>query len=141
MKRRTASYWSSVGGVEVAAPGRETLELDARQRRPVSGGVGRPGHHVLLLAGHPQHGPAGDDDVSRRAGPQQGGDVPRGVDDLLEVVEDDEQALAPQRRRRGRRRAARPGRGNDAQGPRDRRQHQRAGRAAARGARTRCRPG
>ena len=52
----------------------------------------------VLLAGHPEDGAAGDERLHPRTGAQQGGDVRRGIDDLLEVVEHQQEVSLPQRR-------------------------------------------
>ena len=48
-------------------------------------------HHVLLLGPQPERRPAGDDDARCAARRRAGRDDVGGVDDLLEVVEDEEQ--------------------------------------------------
>ena len=90
---------AGVGGL--GARGEERDRLVARQRRPAPGDrrfrERQRRHRKILLARHAEDGPAGHERLHARAGAQEGGDVRRGLDDLLEVVEHQEQVFRPQR--------------------------------------------
>ena len=96
MNSRTASYWPSVDGSGWRDGRREVLQLDPRQPARVRR-RGQARDHVLLLARDAQHGPARDDDADPRAGADEGADVGRSVDDLLEVVEQEQHPPLPDR--------------------------------------------
>ena len=57
-----------------------------------SGGAGRPGTGYSCSPGDAERGPARGDDLEVRRGAEQAGDDRRRVDDLLEVVEDEQDA-------------------------------------------------
>ena len=114
MNRRTAAYCPSATGSTCrwSPPWLQALEAAEVAR------VGRrrqAGDRVLLLARDVEDRPARDEHLDVRRGAQQVGDDRGGRDDLLEVVEDEQEALVAQpvgeriRRSAGRRsRRARP---------------------------------
>ena len=79
------------GGIDPARPAGQVHALDAAQGARV-GRHRQARDRVLLLARHAQRGPARGDDLEVRRGPQQVGDDRRRLEDLLEVVEDEQDA-------------------------------------------------
>ena len=88
-----------VGGLGARGEERDRLVAGNVGQRLVTGGSGSGSgrHREVLLARHAEHGPAGHERLQPRAGAQEVGDVRRGVDDLLEVVQHQEQVFRPQR--------------------------------------------
>ncbi len=88
---------TGIGGL--GAPGEERDRL-------VAGNVGQrlvPGfrqgqrtHRKVLLTRHTEHGPAGHERLQLRARAQEVGDVWRGFDDLLEIIQHQEQVFRSQ---------------------------------------------
>jgi hypothetical protein len=68
---------------------REVELLEIRECEEVAGHR-QAGYRVLLLARHVERGPARDDDRQPFPGPEEVGHDRTGIDDLLEVVEDEE---------------------------------------------------
>ena len=92
MNSRTAPYASKVAGSTRSGSAAGVQALEAGHRARV--GRGRQARdRILLLARDVEDGPAGDDDLDRRGAAQELGDHRRRGEDLLEVVEDEQQAL------------------------------------------------
>ncbi len=87
-----------VGGLSAHGEERDRLVANNVRQRLVPGFRQRQRRYRgILLTRHPEHCPAGHECLQARARAQEVGDVWRGFDDLLEIVEDEEQVFRPQR--------------------------------------------